>query len=769
MEEVEGETVIDATQKSPPQAQGPLVDLALHTLGWKAFQDLCAQVCEEILSIPVSIYREAQDGGQDAVFIIEKNAEAAKIGTVQCKFTSDPKKRLKVGDLASERDSVIELVAGGQADTYYFITNMGIDAPIAADFRKELQLLGVSNPHVYGREWISQQIRASSRLRALVPRIYGLGDLSTILDERHATQTRALLGHLISSLNVYVPTAAHRQAIRILKEHGIVLLLGAPATGKSMLAAILATSALDDGDHRCFQVDSPQELLNQWNPNESGAFYWIDDAFGPNQLREDYVDQWIAMMAKVRTAISGGNRFVLTSRSHIWNAAASKLATRNHPLLKDRTAIVNVGSLSPEERGQILYNHIKAGNQPIEWKTKIKPFLGPLSENTRLLPEIARRLGHISYTSGVASFPNDLNRFVAEPMEFLRETIEELSDAQLAGLVLVFVYRSRLPTNVDAVKWASDVCAKFCVAIADIGNALNQLDGTFVVKKIDSAGETWRFAHPTISDALSSLLGSRPDLTDLYLRGAKAETILSDTICVGEQLIPDAVVIGEASNDLLVSRLLEVDNEVALNTKLFAFLNDRSSEAVFRNVLSHNKSIAGRKVRRSWTLKYDESIRLQARAHKLRILPDQLRAAAAIRLEYELLDNLDSGMFDDEDILALIQPTVLARIVGQIIEKINNTLERTISDTEDEADLDIEPEDNFDDINRFIRDMKFLLFESTDVCRRLEELSDSVNEAISRVAERKDDEYEEWHGEDVVPVKLAAPSGSRSLFSDIDQ
>ncbi|MGR9036519.1 MAG: restriction endonuclease, partial [Gammaproteobacteria bacterium] len=175
-----------------PQAQGPLVDLALQTLGWKAFQDLCAQICEEILQQPVAIYREAQDGGQDAVFLFKKDKTNAGIGTVQCKFTSDPKRRIKPSDLSQEKNSVKELVKKGQADTYFLITNMGVDAPIAAEIRNELNLLGVNNAQVFGREWISQKIRESSRLRALVPRVYGLGDLSIILDERKATQTRAL-------------------------------------------------------------------------------------------------------------------------------------------------------------------------------------------------------------------------------------------------------------------------------------------------------------------------------------------------------------------------------------------------------------------------------------------------------------------------------------------------------------------------------------------------------------------------------------------------
>src|SRR5665213_982696 len=74
-------------------AVGPWSDLALHTIGWKAFQDLCSQVCEVVLERPVEIFREAQDGGQDAVFLISPSDDAEHVvGTVQCKHSSDPSK-----------------------------------------------------------------------------------------------------------------------------------------------------------------------------------------------------------------------------------------------------------------------------------------------------------------------------------------------------------------------------------------------------------------------------------------------------------------------------------------------------------------------------------------------------------------------------------------------------------------------------------------------------------------------------------------------------
>jgi hypothetical protein len=226
-----------------PTAQASNASLALHTLGWKGFQDLCAQVCEVAFGRTVSVYREAQDDGQDAVFMLpaKEGQQPLTETTVQCKFSSRSDIRLRPSDISGELETVKKLVSAGRASTYYFITSLGVDAPVAAKIRDALIAAGVSEPHVLGREWLTLTIKSSPRLRALVPRVYGLGDLSTIVDERCATQTEALLGHLLPGLKVYVPTSAHRTAVRTLGEHKLVLLLGAPAAGKSMLAAILAT------------------------------------------------------------------------------------------------------------------------------------------------------------------------------------------------------------------------------------------------------------------------------------------------------------------------------------------------------------------------------------------------------------------------------------------------------------------------------------------------------------------------------------------------
>ncbi|WP_216074039.1 hypothetical protein, partial [Acinetobacter baumannii] len=77
-------------------------------------------------------------------------------------------------------------------------------------------------------------------------------------------------------------TEAYRQALAALHEHGFVILLGDPASGKSTIAAILALGALDDGCLGALKINAPDQI-SLWHPGEK-QFLWVDDAFGPNQF-----------------------------------------------------------------------------------------------------------------------------------------------------------------------------------------------------------------------------------------------------------------------------------------------------------------------------------------------------------------------------------------------------------------------------------------------------------------------------------------------------
>ncbi|ACC74066.1 hypothetical protein PPMP20_33240 [Paraburkholderia phymatum] len=760
-----------SVQKPSIQTHGYHVDFALHTLGWKAFQDLCAQVIEEELKCTVSVYREAQDGGQDAVFLVKRTDGSVAVGTVQCKFSSKYAQRLRPSDITGELDHVRQLIAKGMASTYYFLTSMSVDADVAREIRERLAAMGVVEPHVEGKDWLIGKIKGSPRLRALVPRVYGLGDLSTIIDERCASQTLALLGDHRKALNVYVPTAPHRSAVNILAKHKLVLLLGAPATGKSTLAAILATMAVDKNEVQVFKCEGPVELRQHWNPNENRRLFWVDDAFGSNLLMPEYVNAWIEFMPKLKTALDHGCHFILTSRTHIWNDAKPRIGSRNHHLLTAETAVVNVGELTHSEREQILYNHLKAGRQPACWKARIKDHLELLSKEGRLLPELARRLGDPTFTGHIKKLPDDLLRFISQPQKFLVQTFEELSAEQRAALTLVFLSQSKLPVHLLPDHDATLVATSYGVTRAGMTQALLQLDGSLIVRRRDGNNEYWAFWHPTFADAISEILSRRPDLIDVYVRGARLDTLLTEVVCEGAAHVRDAVVVPLSSSEALIDRLLETPDENSVNENLFGFLNRRLPKNIVQKVLARAPNLLVRSGEPpAWfRLRRSEEIRLRATAHSMGLLTDDVRSATVMRLEDGALYSLDASFIQDDSILAMFRPSELMRLTAGLLAKLDSEIAQKIVDRREEADPDSDIDSHFEELSEFLNDVRHLVDVDGVLENKFQNLTRSLQQAKEAVEAQKSPEEEGSFFNSVPRATQRERQASRSVFSDVDE
>ncbi|KKM05166.1 hypothetical protein LCGC14_1756870, partial [marine sediment metagenome] len=673
------------------RAHGPWSDLALHTIGWRAFQDLSSQVCEVVLGRPVEVFREAQDGGQDAVFLIPAGTDVPPIGTVQCKHTSDAMKALKLSDLTAEINHIEELVKAGQADTYVFMTNMSVDAPVAAAMRARLRALGVRKPHILGRQYIVRVIRSSARLRALVPQVYGLGDLTSIVDERLSEQSRALLDSWIPKLRTYVPTQAHRAAVNAISEHGVVLLLGNPSSGKSAIGAIVSTIASENPDNTVLALTSPRDFEAGWNPNDPGRFFWIDDAFGSNVLRDDYVQDWTSAFSKLRAAIKHGNRFLLTSRKHIYEAARRRLGQRNLAQFADGSAVVDVGELTFEEKAQILYNHVNFGEQSQSWRSSVKPHLDAVAAVRDFLPGIAERLGDPNFTKSLAPRESSLVRFMKEPTEHLIDTVNALDDQLQAALILVYVHQAGFDPNNHDASAAQAVAELTGYTLTKIQDCFAELKGSF----LKLSGSEWTFAHPTISDALTEILRQKPHMMAALIRGATIDTILSSFTCEGSPLIRDALVIPTSLDDALVARLGRTPDELHRNWMLFHFLSYRSSEAVFVKVVEQFPNLLRRSCWHSDLASNDPQIATYARVHRLSVLPDDLRLEVVDKLESAVLNSLDISFFEEPQMLALIPPLRLIGVGLALRTNVLPSLEERIDEITVDADLDEEPDSHF--------------------------------------------------------------------------
>lgn len=755
------------------QAHGPWSDLALHTIGWRAFQDLCSQVCEVVLGRPVEIFREAQDGGQDAVFLIPA-LDAAPIGTVQCKHTSKAAKVLRVADLSAELGNVEELVKAGQADTYVFMTNMSVDAPVAAAARAKLRGLGVRKPHILGRQYIVRVIRSSARLRALVPQVYGLGDLTAIVDERLSEQSRALIDSWIPKLRTYVPTQVHRDAVHAISKHGVVLLLGNPSSGKSAIGAIVSTIASENPDNTVLALTSPRDFEAGWNPNDPGRFFSIDDAFGSNVLRDDYVQDWASAFSKLRAAVAHGNRFLLTSRKHIYEAARRRLGQRNLPQFADESAVVDVGELTVEEKTQILYNHINFGAQSQSWRSSVKPHLEAVAAVPDFLPGIAERLGDPNFTKSLAPRESALVRFMKEPREHLIDTVNALDNHLQAALILVYVHQAGFDPNDHDPSAAQAVAELTGITIARIQECFAELKGSF----LKFAGSKWTFAHPTISDALTEILRQKPHMMAALIRGATIDTILSSFTCEGTFLIRDALVIPAALDDALVRRLGRTPDELHRNWMLLHFLSYRASDDVFAKVVRASPDLLRRSCWHTKLAGNDPRVATYARAHRLGLLPDDLRSEVADDLEAATLTHLDASFFGDEDMLALIPPLRLVGMGMGLRTSVLPSLEERIDEIAADADLDEEPDSHFKKLLGVLDHVEAMGVDD-DAVALIDDARDQVKRSVKTLEERKRERDEEANDSTdwthiVTQKKEEAPAPppaatQRSVFDDVDR
>ncbi|WP_344836083.1 hypothetical protein [Kribbella ginsengisoli] len=180
-------------------------------------------------------------------------------------------------------------------------------------------------------------------------------------------------------------------------DHGFVLLLGEPACGKSTIAAMRCMTALDNWQCDVMRVDGPEDMLAHWNPDDPRQMFWIDDAFGSIRHDPYLTDRWARRMSEVMTAVGHGARVLMTSRDYIYRDARPRLKVYAYPRLQEQQVVIDVTKLSAAEKQQMLYNHLKAGDQPADVLEEWRPHLSAVAATDRFQPEVARRLSQQAF------------------------------------------------------------------------------------------------------------------------------------------------------------------------------------------------------------------------------------------------------------------------------------------------------------------------------------------------------------------------------------
>jgi hypothetical protein len=661
----------------------------LHSLGWHSFQQLGLTVAREILGQTVESFLDSNDGGRDGAFVGIWTPQGCETLSgrfvIQCKFTSKEEYNLRATDLSDEVEKAKRLVEEGRCDCYLLLTNAGLSGREAAKIEKLYKGVGVKNVVLHGSTWICQQIHESKRLRMLVPRVYGLGDLGQILDERAYAQARVLLASLRDELSKIVVTGAYKRAAAALDQHGFVLLIGEPAAGKTTVASLLAMAALDQWNASTLKLDDPANVVDHWNPEEPSQFFWVDDAFGVSQYESDLVHGWNHRLAQIKAMLKKGAKIVMTSRDYIYNRARKDLKEGAFPMLLESQVVIDVRDLTPDEKRQILYNHLKLGRQPPKFRSDIKPLLEGVAAHPRFIPETARRLGDPVFTDGLVIESYSVGQFVLKQEQLLQEVLQGLDYDCKAALALIYMRNDGLESPIQPQESESRALERLGSSLGGCITALESLNGSLVQHTHAEGASIWRFKHPTIGDAFAALLVRNPELLEIYIQGSSTEDLMDQVTC-GDVGLEKAVIIPRPLFPFVLRRLDEFSmtskyksgwlSAWGARSRLQRFLTWRCSKEFLSFFADKHPEILESVSEPGLLLSAVPEVDLAARLHEYGLLPEAERRKFVETVIGYALSGEDLYALSDHDIRSVFtdeefedfRVRVLAELVPQLDE-----------------------------------------------------------------------------------------------------
>ncbi|MFZ5593719.1 MAG: hypothetical protein ACOY4D_05580 [Pseudomonadota bacterium] len=750
----------------------------LHRLGWNSFQQLCLTIAREVLGQTVQSFLDSNDAGRDGAFAGSwtpaPGQHLSGKFVIQCKFSNKAGCLLTKSDITDEIPKVRKLVADGLCDVYVLMTNAGVSGKQEAQIRSELIGAGAKHVLIYGPTWIEDQIKENTRLRMLVPRVYGLGDLSQILDERAYAQARAVLESLREDLAKVVITDSYRKAVNALDEHGFVLLIGEPAAGKTTIASMLAMAAADKWKSSVLKLEDPAKVVEHWNVDEPTQFFWVDDAFGVTQYESSLVHSWNHVLPQIRTMLRKGAKIVMTSRDYIYNRARLELKDGAFPLLNESQVVIDVHDLSDVEKQQILYNHLKLGKQTTAFRSDVKPHLEFVAAHSRFIPETARRIAAPLFTKDLYVSEYHLGQFVEKREQLLLEVIQGLDTNSKAALGLIYMRKDHLESPIALQGSEPLALERLDSTLGGCIKALDALNGSLVAHMQIDDQPVWRFKHPTIGDAYAATLAFSPDLLGIFLSGSSTETLTSQVTC-GNVGVEKAVVVSKSLFLEMIKRLLEFSTSDQYKTEWMAkwgakrtaqqFLANRCSKEFLSMYLEHDPELVNRIAEPTLFLGSGTEVRLVVRLHKFDLFPEHCRKKFVETVSDFALNGYDMYALRDEGIRSVFTDTEF----DQFVQRVRSDLLPRLSDVRLEVQGQYESSGPPDEHMQ-------LVLESFYTLKR--QFGDEVE--ATEIIEREMRLANEWIAETEPPEPKVSPRtlgtvepseekhGTRSIFDDID-
>lgn len=335
-----------------------MIDYDFSTLNDKEFENLSISLISKDKDKRFERFKAGKDGGIDGRFYYDNGSQEI----IQCKHYLKTGFSGLISSLNKKNNGINEIdkVKKLNPIKYIFVTSL----PLNAENKKTIKDL--FNPYIkndndiYGQEDLNQILGNHPDIEK---RHYKLWLSSTVVLDRiinNAIESRSefLLEDIKEKSKYYAITENHNKAINQLEESHIIIIAGEPGIGKTTLAEHLALWYIEK-DFKFYNIEnSINEAESIYKRDEKQIFYY-DDFLGANYLNaiEDKKDSHIVKFMD-RIKKDKTKRFILTSRTNIFNQGLELSDTFKSKNIENEEFIIKIDSLKDIDKALILYNHI---------------------------------------------------------------------------------------------------------------------------------------------------------------------------------------------------------------------------------------------------------------------------------------------------------------------------------------------------------------------------------------------------------------------------
>lgn len=472
-------------------------------------------------------------------------------------------------------------------------------------------------------------------------------------------------------------------------------------------------------------------------------------------------------------AIRQGAKVLFTSRDYIFKAASSDLKKSAFPIIDFSQVVINVQGLSNVEKEQILYNHIKLGNQPSESRRRLRPFLPDVAASPKFLPEIARRLGNQLFTANLFTrfgghelmTKQALRKFVEQPLEFLIEVLESLDRESFGAIALIFMSGGTLESPITLTPRDENAISLLGASPGGVRSAFSSLEGSLVKLTKSEGVFSWTYKHPTMGDAFGSIVAGNPELLDIYLEGTQIEKLVSEVVCGDIEIQGVKVIVPPNRFEIFIQRL-----ETLQVGYLYSFLAFRADRRFLSDYVNRHPEIYGELSAGSSYIASSAGSYLLARLNEFHLLPETWRIKFVENVTRIAISTPDADFLRSAEIRTLFSASEIAGILQRIEEELVPVLSDLVEEHETHYDGSEDPDEYFSPLAEALTTFRDEYPEASGARLEINKALTKIERAIQYVRdETPEDERECEPNYEAYGSRHPSFGGERSIFDDVDQ